>query len=431
MTTWLSWFAPGVCLGLVGTCIVAGQCDAQDRPSESMPLTVRPHDMTLGARTLQAGEHQLEYPAHYTVYVPEQCVGTRRCPLVVFLSPGAETAEDVVHHWSRVSDTYGTILLAATSLDDWPVGDERTFQRNVDTAMKQVLAQYAIDPDRIALVASSASVTPAVDFGGHRLDLFSRIILGSGGFDTGRVDSRNTTTQFLLTEGLPEGGVFFREGVQLKRAGHPVKEVTIFSPHGGKTVDWDMMGHWLQDSWAVPPVARPASRVITRSLPLLTAKVITQMTTFWKRFMDEPDSIRTAARLAHLREVVVPVARSHVSVFMVDMPALAAQYPSVAADLKAAGLTAQQHEAYRIALLNVNILDHVVKGRLIRSMWGYTWGNGPLGQTMEEKDRKDAQAWKVKISINAASVQGKNLQFADTHKGLFLALASTGMWSTP
>jgi len=36
---------------------------------------------------------------------------------------------------------------------------------------------------------------------------------------------------------------------------------------------------------------------------------------------------------------------------MTDMAALAAQYPSVAADLKNAGLTADEHDAYRMSLL--------------------------------------------------------------------------------
>ena len=42
---------------------------------------------------------------------------------------------------------------------------------------------------------------------------------------------------------------------------------------------------------------------------------------------------------------------------MVDMAALAAQYPSVAADLAKAGLTAQQHDAYRVALVTAYVTD--------------------------------------------------------------------------
>src|SRR5881394_1430623 len=80
------------------------------------------------------------------------------------------------------------------------------------------------------------------------------------------------------------------------------------------------------------------------------------MTIFWQSFMQEPDSIVTTALRAHLREVLMPVGEAPPSIVMVDIAALAAQYPSVAADLKKAGLTAAQHEAYRVALASAVFL---------------------------------------------------------------------------
>ena len=79
--------------------------------------------------------------------------------------------------------------------------------------------------------------------------------------------------------------------------------------------------------------------------------MLTAMTTFWTRFMQLPDSIRVTAWWAHQREVDFPYIQGRRStLLMVDMPAMAAQYPSVAAALKAAGLTAQQHEASLLAI---------------------------------------------------------------------------------
>jgi hypothetical protein len=92
--------------------------------------------------------------------------------------------------------------------------------------------------------------------------------------------------------------------------------------------------------------------VVADPLPVLTTDVVKRLTTFWTRFAAEPDSIRTVARRAHLREVAVPVGSEQVTVPLMDLAALAAQYPSVAADLAQASLTAEQHDVARVALLS-------------------------------------------------------------------------------
>ena len=74
--------------------------------------------------------------------------------------------------------------------------------------------------------------------------------------------------------------------------------------------DYAVWGRWLQESWALPDrAARPAPTVVVQpyeDLPQLTPEVLRQMTTFWTSFQQEPESIRTTARRAHVREVVVP-----------------------------------------------------------------------------------------------------------------------------
>jgi hypothetical protein len=100
------------------------------------------------------------------------------------------------------------------------------------------------------------------------------------------------------------------------------------------------------------------------------------------------------ARRAHLREVVVPVGTERPSVVMMDLPALAAQYPSVAADLKQAGLTAQQHDALRVALVNA-------------------YATQSVGKEMAAPD--------------PSSPVAKNLAFLDAHPDELQALAQAGV----
>lgn len=59
-------------------------------------LQVRPQVMATGIRTRQAGARLLDSATHTWIYVPLQCVGTRRVPLVIFLHGAGETANDVL-----------------------------------------------------------------------------------------------------------------------------------------------------------------------------------------------------------------------------------------------------------------------------------------------------------------------------------------------
>jgi hypothetical protein len=77
------------------------------------------------------------------------------------------------------------------------------------------------------------------------------------------------------------------------------------------------------------------------------------------------------------------------SLMTVDMAALAATYPSVAAALKAAGLTARQEEGYRIALLGAKATRAVPEA------------GTPI----------------------ASSVQGRNLAFLEAHQDELTAVA--------
>jgi hypothetical protein len=178
----------------------------------------------------------------------------------------------------------------------------------------------------------------------------------------------------------------------MRQKGYRVTHAFGFRLHGHQHESYDHVGRWLQQTWETSDTAaRPAPRVIADPLPELTAKVLTKMTAFWAGFVTEPDSIRIIGRQYHLRDVVVPVGTERPVVVMVDMAALAAAYPSVAANLKAAGLTAKEHDAYRVALASARALKH-------------------------------SAGEKARGALDPTSVQAKNLAFMDAHPDEFQAL---------
>ena len=371
------------CLGLVGVLLLAGGAIQ----AQELRLTVRPREMAQGTQNPAAGEYPLDSVPTARVSIPPQCVGARRCPLFVFL-PGAAQTSEILMAWLRpVADKYGLVLLALSE-DHYDTGD-------VDAALKETLRRFAIEPDKIAIVGRCASGATGMTYGTSNVDVFSRVAVVSGGVPTDGLDPQNKTVEFFLVAGYGESGGNFRAAQELRRAGHPVKVGIRLRGHEHQIEDYDFLGRWFQESWAMPnPAARPAPSVVAEPLPLLTTQVISQMTAFWTSFLKEPDSIRKVARRAHLREVVVPVGEERPTVVMTDMPALAARYPSVAAALKQAGLTAEQHEAYRVALISA----------------------------MTIADMEDAVG-----TVDSNSVMGKNLEFFNTHPDELGELATAGI----
>jgi hypothetical protein len=366
--------------------------------------------MATGTRTEQAGQYLLDPKDSlnsYLVYVPERCVGAKRCPLVVFL-PGAGYGGAEVMDWERpVADKYGTIVISPTRAGIDAIYSAAE-QLRFDTALKQVLKKFAIDPDKIALIGRCSTGPLALKWGGANLDVFSRIaaISGTGVPDTSDVNPQHRSTEYLISDGLMEAGVGDDIVLQqqLRRAGFHVKHVLNMRSHAHQAEDYDFVGRWFQESWATPnPAARPAPTVIADPLPLLTTDALTHMTAFWTSFMHEPDSIRTVARRAHLKEVVVPLPNGVVSAPLVDIAALASIYPSVAADLEKAGLTAQQHDVYRVAMISA------ILSRIIRN------------------EHTEGLSW----PIEATSVLGKNVEFIGNHPDEYKALWATKIWDTP
>jgi hypothetical protein len=94
-------------------------------------------------------------------------------------------------------------------------------------------------------------------------------------------------------------------------------------------------------------VAYANQRVVADTEPELTPSVLTKMATFWTAFMKEPVAIRTDGVKANQEKISVRNGTLQVVVMGANIVAMAAKYPSVAADLKQAGLTALEWESYR------------------------------------------------------------------------------------
>jgi hypothetical protein len=145
---------------------------------------------------------------------------------------------------------------------------------------------------------------------------------------------------------------------------------------------------------------------------VLTVDALQKMTTFWTRFKQEPDSILNAARLKHQARLSFTLGGEPTSVIAMDIPAFAVAYPSVAADLQAAGLTAKQAAAYRIAIFRVGFARMA--------------GIAPGGNTTPMELGQNIPF----APIAPTSVLGQNLAFRQAHDAEFKALAQMGIWST-
>lgn len=139
---------------------------------------------------------------------------------------------------------------------------------------------------------------------------------------------------------------------------------------------------------AVPSVA------VDSTLPL-SVSVLTQMTAFWTSFKREPDSIVGTGRQHHQETLALTAGSRKLSLQAVNMVAMAKQYPSVATDLKRAGLTALQWEQYRASLYTAMLAE-------------------ATGDTAK-----------------ATAAAAKNVTFLKTNQNAVQALHQAGMWFPP
>lgn len=396
--------------------------------SGSFRLTVRPHEMATGTENAKGGVQTLDSLPEYFVYVPKRCIGKRRMPLVVYIHGGGWNSTMVLDAQRALADKYGMILLlpnsaspgqqdvfagmstGQTQLTPSPTGatsqvlqSDDVDARGIDAAMKQVLRKYAIDPDKIAVMGFSNGGSYALLLGRNNLNVFSRIGALSALLPFYGEGPKNDHAMFLLSGGVAEDMIARTLGVtkELRDEGHQVETVLALRGHVALREDDNYAWSWLARSWSWQTSASATEgtpRVLVDSDPVLTVDAFTKMTAFWSSFMKEPDSIVTKDRKANQEYITLSIGQMPVTVVKVNMQAMAAKYPSVASDLRKAGLTVRQEEVYRAAIIRAEFAT-LSKG---------------FGGTVAEN-----------------SVLAENLVFIAAHDTEFKALAATGMWTTP
>jgi hypothetical protein len=306
----------------------------------------------------------------------------------------------------------------------------------IDSELKIVLREYAIDPDKIGITGMSEGGTMTSFLGRNNLDVFSRVAPESpAGYFAGG-GPQNHTTQFLTMAGLgEEGGMWtsiFDIATQERQAGRVADIVVALRSHERRAQDETVIWGWFQKSWETPGKPVMTAPRADSTLVLTTA-LFDKLNDFWNRFMDEPmairdaghkhptfmefprelqqlglpprmrsaavilpDSISPIGRRANQKWVSLVIGHESVLIQLMDIAALAAKHPTVAADLRTAGLTAQQAEAARTALLSALA-------------------------TLKTPDNKAG-------TVAPGSALEKNIAFVQSHKAEMEALDQVGMW---
>ncbi len=348
-----------------------------DSTSTSPRLSIKPKEAATGTKTEAAGTKELTgFPGYY-LHVPESCVGNKRCPLVLLLHGGGRSGQDEVDKFRVLADKYGMIMLTGNATDPgrWDViggfmngrskysRTERgitvtefpeTDVRVLDSALKVVLKTNAIDPDKIALLGFSDGGSYSLFLGRSNLDVFSRIAGLSALIPFDGDGPKNPNTQFFLSGGIDERGMIvqvMKLGQVLRKDGHSVVVQVGLRDHVDHVEDEDFIWGWLKDSWADPSVTTRLATI--KADPLITDDGLARLTAFWTEFQKLPDSIQNVGRLANQMSVPLQLSTERVSVVLMNLPAMAAKYTAVAEALKTAGISAEDAQAYRTAIIAV------------------------------------------------------------------------------
>jgi len=151
-------------------------------------------------------------------------------------------------------------------------------------------------------------------------------------------------------------------------------------------------------------VADTTSKTADTTQALLTPEILTKLQHFMERFHKEPPAVFDAAVQYRAEVVVPPLKIAHVpkpvqvpSLSLLDIVTAAAKTPPVEADLKEAGLTAQQYAAWRVALIAGNYAYEIHR------------------------------AMNPSLAIDTSMTSGKNAAFIRDHQAAVDALKAAGM----
>jgi predicted esterase len=120
------------------------------------------------------------------LYVPRSYSPEKPLPLIVMLHGAGGSGQHSADLVTDYADRLGFIILAPSSrAASWDIISSRSYGADVaplDAALKQVFAEYAVDPKRLAVAGFSDGASYALSLGIINGDLFSDIIAFSPGF---------------------------------------------------------------------------------------------------------------------------------------------------------------------------------------------------------------------------------------------------------
>jgi len=155
--------------------IAAGKLTA--RPETETPSTATKS----GLQALGIGREQ-----DTLLYVPKTYAHETPAPLLVMLHGAGGDARGFISLFPSVADEYGMLVLAISSNEaTWDIISAGGFGADIERlnlALGAVFAQYAVDPNQIALAGFSDGASYALSVGITNGGLFSAIIAFAPGF---------------------------------------------------------------------------------------------------------------------------------------------------------------------------------------------------------------------------------------------------------
>jgi predicted esterase len=170
----------GGCMQAVPASEADVRADASAGELAARPGTPVSTETRTGMRQLGAGEKAA------LLYVPKGYVPKNAMPLIVMLHGAGGSGRHAIDLVTAAADKLGFIILAPSSrAASWDVISSRRYGADVvsiDAALKQVFANYAVDPERLAVGGFSDGASYALSLGIANGGLFSHIIAFSPGF---------------------------------------------------------------------------------------------------------------------------------------------------------------------------------------------------------------------------------------------------------
>jgi poly(3-hydroxybutyrate) depolymerase len=221
--------------------------------------TITVHEGMQRLDSLYGGDSLL---AKAYVYVPKKCVGKRRSPLLVILhGSGWRFGSSAAKILQQSADSNGVILLAPTSFsEDEGWGDTHSATPpnvdvpRIDASIGAVLRHYAIDPERIALIGSSAGAGAAMTWGYVNGDVFKLVIIDSG-FGPERGEHQfdglkgHGNPKFYIVSNTAEASILSPSAHLLQRAGYSTTFVQDPYLHGLNRERAVEQFAWLVKNW--------------------------------------------------------------------------------------------------------------------------------------------------------------------------------------